>query len=191
MGGTAIPWESGIEKDFIVLAELDPTVRNFHAQPLRVEYRLNDKRHTYVPDFALVATGRTEIHEVKPDDDADTADFQAMFAAVAPVFAEQEMVFCVARESAIRAQPKLKNAWTLWRGLHVRVPAADAQKIAAAVLARPGIAVAALDAPSHLVLALVAQGALRIRFDCQAASNIRPPSASKSRPLASYQQLQR
>ena len=26
---------------------------------------------------------------------------------------------------------------------------------------------------------------------CQAASNIRPPSASKSRPLASYQQLQR
>ena len=165
MGGKSVPWESQIEKDFILLAELDPTVTEFYAQPLRVGYRLHGEQHAYVPDFAVVTAERTEIHEVKPDAEAD--ELEEMFAAVAPMFAEQGMVFCVARESAIREQPKLKNAWTLWRGLHVSVPTADQQLAFASIRDRPGVPIGEMDVPEHLVHAMIAQGMLRVRLDGQ------------------------
>ena len=157
--GKALPWESQIEKDFIVLSELDPTIAAIHPQPLRVEYRLNGERHTYVPDFALVTTEQIEIHEVKPDD--KVTELTAIFAAVAPVFADQGMVFCIARESAIRVEPRLGNAWMLWRGLHVSVPTHIIEQSHSMVADRPGIRVRELGIPEYLVLALIAQGNLR------------------------------
>ena len=66
MGGKAIPWESQIEKDFIALAEMDPTVREIYAQPLRVGYEINGVRHTYVPDFALVTAEPTPPGSAHP-----------------------------------------------------------------------------------------------------------------------------
>ena len=171
MGGKAIPWESQIEKDFIALAEMDPTVREIYAQPLRVGYEINGVRHTYVPDFALVTAERTEIHEVKPDDAAD--ELQAVFAAIAPVFAKDGLVFCISRESAIRVQQRLKNVWALWRELHVRVPATEELRALSAIGDRPGIRICDLGVPGHLVHALVAQGSLRVALD-------KPLSASSS-----------
>ena len=64
--GTMLPWESFIERDFILLAEVDPTVIGIHAQPIRVEYRIRGQAHSYIPDFLVqFSDGSNEIHEVK------------------------------------------------------------------------------------------------------------------------------
>jgi len=66
MGGV-VPWRHQLARDFIILAEIGPTVLAFYAQPLKTEYWLDGKQYPYFPDFAVEVGGAVEIHDIIPD----------------------------------------------------------------------------------------------------------------------------
>jgi len=62
-------FESTLERDFICLLELDSTVKFYIEQPVRIEYRHDQKNLVYTPDFLVVyqsgCNRLSEIIEVK------------------------------------------------------------------------------------------------------------------------------
>lgn len=166
--GRCLPWESQIERDFLILAEIDPTISAIYAQPVRILYMTDGCKASYVPDFAIVGAFGTEIHEVKPDAEAAKLEMQAKFGAAATVCADSSIVYCVALESAIREAPVLDNAQMLARYLHLRVDTLLKAAVRDVVDGRPGIAVGSLlgsnvagGLSEAVVHGLLAQGVLR------------------------------
>lgn len=52
--GSQVPFESTLERDFIILHDIDPAVKRITAQPIRIEYKdIHGKNRSYTPDFVL------------------------------------------------------------------------------------------------------------------------------------------
>lgn len=64
--GCALPWESVDERHFMWISEVDFRVRNFVAQPFRMEFWFEDgEMIAYFPDIERTLDGAIEIVEVK------------------------------------------------------------------------------------------------------------------------------
>lgn len=188
----SIPWESLIEKAFLVLAELDPTVTKIHAQA--TELLLQDEAgctRKHIPDFVLVTAGGIEVHEVKSDAEAEEAQTQALFRRAANYVGLCHGTYSVARESAIKAQPTFGNASALHRYLHDPTP--PALSIAALEVAQDtgGLPVRHLaertarwGGEARAILTLAAQGTLRLDLAKQvdADAMVWAPSSSPRSP---------
>lgn len=83
-------YESLLERDFLTILRMDPTVESFITQPVKIPYDLQDAARTYVPDvlvsYKCDSLGRKRIPtlvEVKPSEYADHPDHElaAKFAA--------------------------------------------------------------------------------------------------------------
>jgi len=127
----SIPWESLLERDQIHILEFLRDVKAYHPQPFRTQYRLDDVVHTYVPDFEVECTDRIdEIHEVKPDEEADNADNIRKFDVLSHYYEqEKQSLFKVIKESEIRQKHRLDNIENLFRFLHHRPSDRDVLKI--------------------------------------------------------------
>lgn len=109
-------WESQLEKDYIFLLEIDPLVKQFREQPLRIYYTLDgQQRHRYTPDFLVVRGARTQVVEVKTKGEAETEENLRLFRAVALECSQSGYEFVVATDADIRVQPRLQNVQLLWR----------------------------------------------------------------------------
>jgi hypothetical protein len=67
IGGLSIPFESSLERDFLVLLDFDPTVVDVRGQPIRIDYvdSVGRSRH-YTPDFLVeYDEGDVVLYEVK------------------------------------------------------------------------------------------------------------------------------
>lgn len=116
-----VPWESLLERDHIHTLEFARDVIAYHAQPTRIQYRLDGVIHTYVPDFEVECLDRTdEIHEVKPDEEAEKADNIRKFSIYSEYFDEDGFSFKVITESDIRKDHCIDNIEDLFRFLHHR-----------------------------------------------------------------------
>jgi len=165
----SIPWESSNEKAFLLRAELDPTVRCIYAQAVRLAVPTADGTWNHIPDFVIATVRGVEVHEVKPDADADDAGMRALFSLAARRVRLHGAVYSVARESALKAQPVFSALITLHRHLHDQVPPAltsFATEIAQAAGRVPAGRLASETAcwggSLQAMYALVAQGVLRM-----------------------------
>jgi hypothetical protein len=64
--GTQIPFESALERDFLLQLLFNRTVRAVAAQPIRLKFLRDGRSYTYTPDFFVcLASGRSLLCEVK------------------------------------------------------------------------------------------------------------------------------
>lgn len=116
-----IYWESQLERDAIVLMEVDPAVLAYYEQPFTLEYRHEGEIHNYTPDLQVEFNDRKQIIEVKPDEEADSPVNKGRFALLAKQFRKHGYVYRVLPEREIRSQPRLDNAKLLLRYRRVAV----------------------------------------------------------------------
>lgn len=50
---SAVPFESTLERDFLIRLEVDPNVLAVESQPFTIEYVDNGKKRVYTPDFLV------------------------------------------------------------------------------------------------------------------------------------------
>lgn len=64
----SIPYESSLERDFIIIQEFDKDVRDLVAQPVSIPFHLKGRTYTYTPDFlVLLNNNKGILAEVKPN----------------------------------------------------------------------------------------------------------------------------
>lgn len=120
-GETSIPYESTLERDFLIIQEADRFVSQIIPQPVQLSYvHANGNTYRYTPDYLVFRTGpnsylkshsgKPELVEVKP-----TSELEANFGKMrnkfkaATHFAKQEgFIFRIYDERRIRT-PMLKN----------------------------------------------------------------------------------
>lgn len=75
-GETAVPYESTLERDFIIRKEFSPSVLDIIPQPCQIPFNKNGRKHVYTPDFlvyyrlgnrAYPEFPRPVLVEVKPE----------------------------------------------------------------------------------------------------------------------------
>lgn len=104
-----IQFESGVEKDFIYLLEYDERITSFEEQPLRIEYKIEEKEHTYTPDFQAVVDGENWLYECKPEKFVRKGDNPLKFAVAEKWCESQGWGFQVITAELIRSGYRLKN----------------------------------------------------------------------------------
>lgn len=67
-GQTAIPFESTLERDFIIRCEFHSSVLDIIAQPAAIPFYINGRKYTYTPDFLVYYRlgSRPYTHYPKP-----------------------------------------------------------------------------------------------------------------------------
>lgn len=120
-GETSIPYESTLERDFLIIQEADRFVTQILPQPVQLSYvHANGNTYRYTPDYLVFRSGpnsflkshsgKPELVEVKPTSElkANLGKMRLKFKA-ATQFAKQEgFIFRIYDERRIRT-PMLKN----------------------------------------------------------------------------------
>ena len=105
-----IRFESGLEKDFIYLLEFNKQVTAYEEQPLRIEYLMNKKKHTYTPDFQAKIGDENWLYECKPKRFSKTQKNLEKFGVAEKWCSEQKgWGFQVITDELIRSGCQLKN----------------------------------------------------------------------------------
>ncbi len=118
MSKTMLPTESSNELAFLIRAELDPTVTYVFAQAIKICWRDDTGPRWHFPDFIVVRDGRVEIHEVKPDDKADTAEVKTTAAFVTSYCPNRGASYGLALESSLKAEPTFRHTGDVIYRLH-------------------------------------------------------------------------
>jgi len=118
--GRQLPFESALERDFLLVLDADRNVRDVHGQPVRIRYEDDEGRSRhYTPDFLVeYDAGRRPqvLYEVKYRADlrAQWADLRQSFLAARRHARRSRMRFSIVTERDIRG-PFLDN-WRFLRG---------------------------------------------------------------------------
>ena len=104
-----IHFESGVEKDFIYLLEYDGQITSYEEQPIRIEYQLEGKTHTYTPDFQATVSGEIWVYECKPEKFVRKGDNPMKFEIADKWCQSQGWGFQVITAELIRSGFRLKN----------------------------------------------------------------------------------
>lgn len=112
---TTIWWESQIERDYIYLLEIDPSVVCYQGQPFRMRYNDNEKERTYTPDFWVRRPNKQQVIEVKPVTKVTKSENLILFNHINALCQQQGMEFVVVTDTMIRIQPKLNNIKLLYK----------------------------------------------------------------------------
>lgn len=129
--GRPVWWESLLERDFILLLEIDHDVVNYTEQPFRVRYPFEGRARRYTPDFLVERKNKWQVVEVKWKKKASTEEFRLFRLSAEPAILNKARTligpddgraceFVVATEAEIRVQPLLENVKIL-RG-YARTP---------------------------------------------------------------------
>lgn len=112
---STIWWESQIERDYIYLLEIDPTVKSYSSQPMKLTYYHAGKARTYTPDFLVKRPQGEQVVEVKPESKINDDLVIELCRHIIPLCKEMGMEFVVITDSMIRQQPKLNNIKLLYK----------------------------------------------------------------------------
>lgn len=127
--GCLVPWESSLERDFLMLLEFDQMVDAYHVQPEVLEWTDDDgKQRQSVPDVRLSPRdGPERIVEVKYLRDAMRSGTRRKHAGMHAAYSTLGVSFGVVTERVIRRQPRLANVTRIlegarrWRAFEVPV----------------------------------------------------------------------
>ena len=106
---TGIWFESLIERDYMYLLEIDPDVKSYQSQPLKLAYTLNGKPRKYTPDFLVERQNKQQIVEIKPAFAVHTEKNLRLFQNIGPLCQKRGWEFVVVTDEMIRVQPLLDN----------------------------------------------------------------------------------
>lgn len=114
LGGEAIPFESSLERDFLVLLDFDPLALDVREQPVRIDYVDCDgcPRH-YTPDFLVeYANADVVLYEVKYRSNLreDWPRLKPKFRAAIRYARAHGMRFALITDQEIRGTGLLANA---------------------------------------------------------------------------------
>lgn len=134
-GQHSIPYESTLERDFLVRTEFDGNVAKIISQPARIPFvSRNGRTYNYTPDFLVYYQNDTRplLVEVKPRSEirAHWGDMKYKFKAALRYAHERGWWFRVHDESRIRDQV-LQNILSLQRYKRMQVPAEVTRNILA------------------------------------------------------------
>ena len=108
--GKRITVESTLECDACYHFDFMPSVVRFCAQPIRLSYFINEKRHTYVPDFLVqFDTHEFVLYEIKSDYAKSKSNFGFEWTAKVQATSELGLELELVEESDIRDKVILKN----------------------------------------------------------------------------------
>jgi hypothetical protein len=102
-------WESLLERDYILLLEIDPDVVTYREQPFRLRYTIDGRVRHYTPDFLVERKNKRQIVEVKPKVKSSTEAFRLFYLTVEPLIRKLGYEFIVADDEMIRVKPLLEN----------------------------------------------------------------------------------
>ena len=109
-----VEYESQIERDFYLLLDHAPDIKNFQHQPIAIEYKdVNIKQHVYTPDvYVEFINGMRVIVEIKDVNTAKTNfnEFKEKWDAAERWCKEHGMLFSVLTDEDIRTE-RLFNVW--------------------------------------------------------------------------------
>ncbi|AVH68356.1 TnsA endonuclease (plasmid) [Nostoc sp. 'Peltigera membranacea cyanobiont' N6] len=112
---TIIWWESQIERDYIYLLEIDPTVQSYRGQPFKITYISKGVTKNYTPDFWVQRIGQQQVIEVKPASQVNDQKNLDKWRHISHLCEERSMRFMVVTDTMIRQQPKLDNIKLLYK----------------------------------------------------------------------------
>ncbi|WP_374497308.1 Tn7 transposase TnsA N-terminal domain-containing protein [Vogesella indigofera] len=107
-----IPWESTLERDWLLHLESNPAIREIYGQPETFDYSFEGKWHRYTPDFKVcwhTPHRLPTLYEVKPHDVARSMLFQQQSDCIRQALATYGFEYVVKDEHEIRCQPSLNN----------------------------------------------------------------------------------
>lgn len=107
-----IPWESTLERDWLLHLESNRDIREIYGQPETFDYTFAGKWHRYTPDFKACwhdAHRLPTLYEVKPHDVACSALFRQKCDCIRQAMAMYGYEYVVKDEYEIRRQPALNN----------------------------------------------------------------------------------
>lgn len=114
IGGTSIPFESSLERDFLIMLDFDPSVADVLEQPIRITYQGADGRERhYTPDFVVEYDGGERVvYEVKYRSNLkeEWHTLKPRFRAAIRYAKRNGMHFSIMTEVEIRQSPYLANA---------------------------------------------------------------------------------
>ena len=114
-GETAIPFESTLERDFLIRKEFNVDVLDIIPQPVKITFVKNGRTYPYTPDFLVYYRlsnhsfefyPKPQLIEVKPRAEIQIhwSEWKEKFRAARKVAKEQGWIFSVHDESRIRDQ---------------------------------------------------------------------------------------
>ena len=112
---TTIWWESQIERDYIYLLEIDPSVLSYKGQPFSMSYSDGGVLKTYTPDFLVIRPDGQQVVEVKPVTKVNETENISKFRHISVLCQQKGMEFVVVTDTMIRIQPKLNNIKLLYK----------------------------------------------------------------------------
>ncbi|AOY00917.1 TnsA endonuclease N-terminal domain-containing protein [Jeongeupia sp. USM3] len=108
--GRMVAWESLLERDAILLAELSPGVIHYQEQPEVISYWDGHRQRDYVPDLAITLSDEKVIHiEVKPSSELAKPSLRSKYGAIAAHYQRTGTRFRILTELEIRREPRFGN----------------------------------------------------------------------------------
>lgn len=107
-----IPWESTLERDWLLHLESNLAIREIYSQPETFDYCFEGKWHRYTPDFKACwhdPHRLPTLYEVKPHDVASSMMFQQESDCIRHALAMYGYEYVIKDEYEIRQQPVLNN----------------------------------------------------------------------------------
>lgn len=104
-----LPWESQLERDFLMSLEVDPGVLTFGVQPKTFEYDWDGSTRRYTPDVYVQYEDGEAFVEVKAAYWAAKPKKQAFFDRMTRYFDGLGYAFHVVTEDYIRREPHFSN----------------------------------------------------------------------------------
>ncbi len=112
---SGIWYESLLERDYMYLLEIDPDVLSYCSQPLKIAYKLEDKKFKYTPDFFVERNQKKQIVEIKPKKLVNSEKNTKLFQCIDLICQSHKWEFLVITDEMIRKEPLLSNIKLLYR----------------------------------------------------------------------------
>ncbi len=120
-----IDYESTIERHLLPFLEYDPTVKEYHAQPMVITATDTEgKTHTYTPDFLVIRTSGKEIVECKPEALVGGSNAQRQIQMGLAWADANGHDFVIVTDTDLRRDHTLANLKLFWRYARLRAPTA-------------------------------------------------------------------
>lgn len=113
--GRMLQWESFLERDAMVLHDVDTTVSRFKEQHVCLGFELDGEKHVHYPDLYVETTEGRVFREIKTNKDAADAFVLARAKHLEAALLPRGYRYELLAESEIRREPRLSNAKTLLR----------------------------------------------------------------------------
>lgn len=133
-----LEFESLLERDFLYLVEVNPSVVGVKCQPCEIRWSRHGNIYRHIPDFELRYLTGTELIEIKPDAKAADPAVAIRTQLVSALLAEGGVPYRVIGENFIRREPHLSRAKTLLHGLGYEPSASATAAVVDLLRAEPG-----------------------------------------------------